>query len=344
LFLLGFCGSVNRTDFGLFPFFILASSLLLHLYAADGRSVRAALWGFGGAVAGVLFTFVHSYALSGEFLQSSARMKSHWGQVYGSNYLGVRMILEQLIGLEGALLLLAIAVAGIAMLLLKRGRYLPREADLLATTQSRRGLILVVASALSLVGYALYYAYNAEIQPWYSANLLAPIFLLFLGGFLFLDRILQKRRVAIGLTLVATLIVIKNLVGLYPISEANAPWPHQRAMLAAGRYLAGQELEGGVGAWNAGIIGYYEGGHVINLDGLTNNDIYEYAVTHRLPDYIESHDIRYVVDFDATINHPYFQMRGGYDDPQFIDRLSPLKTFSDRPYLAGDLTLYEIEP
>jgi hypothetical protein len=344
LFLLGFAGSVNRTDFGLLPFSILVTSLMLHFYAADKRSVVAALWGFGGAVTGVLFALGHSYLLSGEFLQSSARMKSHWGQVYGSNYLGVRQMLTQLVGLEGALLLLAIAVAAVAMLLQGQRKNLPREADILKTVESRRGMILVVASAISLVGYSLYYAYNAEIQPWYSANLLVPIFLLFLGGFLFVDHVLQKRSVAIGLSLVATLIVIKNLVGIYPISEANAPWPHQRAMMAAGKYLAHEELEGSVGAWNAGIISYYEGGHVINLDGLTNNDIYEYAVAHRLPDYIESSNIRYVIDFEATLNHPYFQLRGGYDDPEFIERLSPVTTFSDREYLAGHLTLYRIQP
>jgi hypothetical protein len=344
IFLLGFAGSVNRTDFGLMPFSILVASLMLHLYSSDRGSVAAALWGFGGAVIGVLFAFGHSYILSGELLQSSARMKSHWGQVYGSNYYGVRQILEQLIGLEGALLLLAIAIAGIAMVLLRQRKTLPREADILRDLRSRRGLILVVASAISLVGYALYYARNAEIQPWYSANLLAPLFLLFLGGFLFVDHVLQKRWAAIGLSLVATLIIIKNLVGIFPISEAKAPWPHQRAMLAAGRYLVQQDLEGSVGSWNAGIIGYYEGGQVINLDGLTNNDVYQYAVSHSLPEYIRSSDIRYVVDLEATINHPYFQMRGGYDDAAFVKGLRPIITFSDREYLAGHLTLYEVQP
>ena len=48
-------------------------------------------------------------------------------------------------------------------------------------------------------------------------------------------------------------------------------------MLAAGN-TAEAEPAGLVGSWNAGIIGYYQGGDVINLDGLVNNEVYPYMV------------------------------------------------------------------
>jgi hypothetical protein len=59
----------------------------------------------------------------------------------------------------------------------------------------------------------------------------------------------------------------------------------------AGRDLSQRALDGKVGAWNAGIIGYYQGGTVINLDGLVNDGIYPWVVRNDLAGYLAEHNI-----------------------------------------------------
>lgn len=55
-----------------------------------------------------------------------------------------------------------------------------------------------------------------------------------------------------------------------------------------------------VGAWNAGVIGYYAPQHVTNLDGLANNfDFLPYLAEDRIADYIRSEGIQYLADMDV---------------------------------------------
>lgn len=75
-----------------------------------------------------------------------------------------------------------------------------------------------------------------------------------------------------------------------------------------------------------------------------NSEIYEYAATNRLSAYILCSNIRYLVDFENMFLNKRARLRGGYDDPKFIDMLKPVKVFDDGRYYWKHLTLYEIEP
>jgi hypothetical protein len=97
-----------------------------------------------------------------------------------------------------------------------------------------------------------------------------------------------------------------------------------------------------VGSWNAGIIGYYADSYVVNLDGLVNNDIYDYAVSNSLPDYISDKNIAYILDFENVFTSDYHRIRGGYDDDEFLRSLQPIKTFSGEEYGWKNLTLFKI--
>ena len=141
---------------------------------------------------------------------------------------------------------------------------------------------------------------------------------------------------------VALMTFIFNLLWTYPLDKYS-PWPHQQLMMEAGTYLNQHPLDGRVGAWNAGIIGYYQGGTVVNLDGLVNDDIYPYAVSNELPTYLKEKDIRYVVDFQMMFD-PYFQTRGGYDSAIFLQKLHPIITFDEGQYPPWQfLTIYKID-
>ena len=138
-------------------------------------------------------------------------------------------------------------------------------------------------------------------------------------------------------------LIIYNIAASYPLGASTSPYPPQAFLRDAGLYLHEQALDGSVGAWNAGIIGYYQGGTVINLDGLVNNDIYAYAISNRLPSYVAERRITYVVDFKTMLDIPEYRMRGGYDDDTFLGGLRPIKLFDHGEYPPWQyLTLYQV--
>jgi hypothetical protein len=136
--------------------------------------------------------------------------------------------------------------------------------------------------------------------------------------------------------------IVIDVVGLYPVDSAHAPWPHQQIMLRAGQDLGQQKLGGRIGSWNAGIIGYYQGGTIINLDGLVNDDIYEYAVRNDLPSYLTEQKIDYVIDFENVFLEQKRRLKGGYDHAGFVGGLEPIKVYDDGQYYWKRLTLYRV--
>lgn len=68
-----------------------------------------------------------------------------------------------------------------------------------------------------------------------------------------------------------------------------------------------------VGSWNAGILSYYSGRQVVNLDGVINDQVIGYLRRHKLEDYIEQRGIDLVVDFESQIPK-FMNLFGGRDD------------------------------
>jgi len=80
------------------------------------------------------------------------------------------------------------------------------------------------------------------------------------------------------------------------------PLPHRLNMLEAARWLEENvDSEARVGSLNAGIIGYFSGRTVINLDGVVNEEAYEARRDGRLMEYVHSKDICYLVDLQDAL-------------------------------------------
>jgi len=68
-----------------------------------------------------------------------------------------------------------------------------------------------------------------------------------------------------------------------------------------------------IGAWNAGILGYYSGRTVVNLDGVVNDDALEALRGQRLLAYVRDRDIDLIVDMPYQFQ--FFLSRfGGEED------------------------------
>lgn len=81
-----------------------------------------------------------------------------------------------------------------------------------------------------------------------------------------------------------------------------------------------------VGAWNAGIYGYFfEKGKLINLDGVVNNEIYPYIKNRSVRDYAQKAGINYLVDDEFTLQNKYWGKSKPLGNINIITKLEDLK-------------------
>lgn len=339
------CGTLARTDFPLLPFAMGVVGLAAWWLRADARRLPAAtlVAGIGGGAAGTIFNVLHTLWISGTAIQSSARMKMIWSErMYGPSLEPILRLYRALFAdesrLAGGLLLVLIALVGTAGWTLWR-RWLGRQAAADSTADATPPAVLWLGSLATILGYlALYRLGPAAVQCWYSANLLAPSFLLLAVSAVGLRG--SWRQAALALVLLA-LLALRLPAALHWMETPE--WPHQVSMYRAGCYLHEAELPGRVGSWNAGIIGYYAGGHVINLDGLVNNAVYPYIVDHDLQGYLDRERIAFIADYPNMFD-PRFAFRGGYAGPELPGRLQEIVAFENNVPGAPRTRLYRVGP
>ncbi|MEZ4590825.1 MAG: hypothetical protein R3D55_06740 [Chloroflexota bacterium] len=356
LFGIGFLGSITRSDFGLLPFATFLTTLIF-FSTLKKQQLLLAFAGFMGTSIGLLAAFAHNYLFTNEFLQSSAKMKAYWSQLWTPNYYAVPLLIGSLIGIVGLLLFALLIGTAILPRFANSKRSLSninKPAGSISSKQNllpgkskthelaeRKLLFMLTSAGICIAGYTLFYSRNGDVQPWYTANLILPVLMIIFAISDYMTAALQHKAKFVFATLFL-LALIFNITRLYPLSTDKAPWPHQEFMFEAGTYLAENQFNCKIGAWNAGIIGYFEGGNVVNLDGLVNNDIYSYATANNLPAYISEKNICYIVDFENMIAIHDLRIRGGYDDTQFVTSLVPELVFDQGQFGWQHLTLYRV--
>jgi len=346
-FALGLLGNLARSEFGLLACSLFAACLAgwLATKRADmAQTTRRAFWGLAGAAVGLLLVLGQDYAITGGLLQSSARMKAHWMEVYGSAHW--RMI-NVMIGLFFPLssvftdprpLLYGLVVALGLFVVWKMWR----KRSLVGHRPEVETLVLLVASMVQLLASVILYSRSGLVPYWYTANVIVPIAILILAASSYVHSLLPNGILAWCSSGILLLIVVLNVARLYPVGGDHAPMPHQQIMLRAGQDLSQRELDGKVGSWNAGIIGYYQGGTVVNLDGLVNDGIYSWVIDNDLLGYLVEYRIRYVVDFENVFVEPQRRQRGGYEGVDLLDRLEPVEVYDQGQYYWKRLTLYRV--
>lgn len=347
--------SLARSDSGLIPFSIFLAIVIFQTLTKikDFDEIKSSLFGLVGAVLGVGFVLLNNFVYSGHFLQSSAQMKLYWSQFENIPEFGSALFLViRVNGLEVFLKkpLLAVylipvllVVASIVLVVVEKFNVSLPDDDNFIEKPGQREITRFVAALFCIIGYAIFYTKNGGIQNWYSVNLVASVFIVNVSFWNLLERFLPKLRYIIRLefSILVSVAIGLNLCTVYPV-EIHSPWPHQQAMLAAGKYLQEHPLNGRVGSWNAGIIGYYQGGTIINIDGLVNDSIFPFATTNSLPIYLEAEDVDYIIDFQTMLDLPY-SARGGYNDAKFLEKLAPIKNFDNGEFpIWKYLTLYKI--
>ena len=319
LFFIAFSGSLSRTDFGLIPLAFFLASFIIYLLNRFVQAKRTFLLpllsGLAGSIVATLLIFLHNYIFSGSYIQYSAKMKLLWSQNTGPMLAPIQNLIWSVVpgfpvyagfGLHPVLKLTVILILmalSCWILVWAVGIKRIREIPYLNQYSDAR-LVLFIGSNLAILGYTtLYYMHPAAIQPWYSANLIIPIVIGISGILIVLDS--TKIRI-LSLAILSGLI-LRNIM---TVDTMKPRWPNQYALYQTGIYLSENMPNTRIGSWNSGIINFYQGGKVVNLDGLVNNDIYQYATTDSLPCYLINKRIIYLADHEIQFER-YLGGTGG---------------------------------
>lgn len=324
LFSIGCLASLTRIDFGAMPLALCCAALLLNWINKNYQYFSLTFIGLIGAGVGVILVTLHNYYITGHWLQNSALIKLLWSHVTGPSpnpfYAqmiilllgtfyreGLATLTPQIILLFPVIFFLCIIFYGYKAIMLYTQHFLVtnRPQDH-CHAELQKNCIIILGSILTILFYCIFYTFNTgALQPWYSGNVIIPFVVLLAG-------ILNAFRSRLSSSIISMILAIVIAIHSYQLYSLKiTPWVSQKLLYEAGNYLQQHPLAGKVGGWNSGIVAYYEGQHIINLDGLMNDEIYPYIKSDHLECYFVKKRINYIVDFPSMFQD-YCKQRGGY--------------------------------
>ena len=336
LILVGLLGSLARSDYGMLPGIIFGCLLIGYRFWGDYEAlIRSALLLIGASV-GVGLVLIHNVLIAGNVLQSSAQTKLFWSELFGHKiYAPLSLFAGAVMPVGGGsfpVIAILVVISGLCIYgvikIFKIG---------FGYKKINQQLIATLACLMVITAYLLFYRYNSEaLQLWYFANFLVPysIFLALSCALVFTQRIQSVSM------LIISFYFILGLSKLFFV-----PWPYQMQMMAAGKYVAEDRSKSLYAAWNAGIVNYYSGGKIVNLDGLVNDEILVYIKQNRLFDYLKERNIRYIIDDVEMISETRLRKKGGYDDERINRCVRQIKIVNSGLYEKSvvKIGLFEVQ-
>lgn len=332
----GALGSLSRSDFGLLPGSIFMLFLIGYRISDKNRLKRSVLVLFG-AILGVLVVILQNFMISGQFAQTSARVKFYWSSLVGHSFLSpidllLRIVFPFQIALSKTLIYATLGIAIVlgvycALIWFKaedRRKYFPRS-------------LLFFSGLICIIGYIIFYKYNClGLHIWYSASFIVPMGIVLAG----IGRLVFGEKVLIpGLLLLSYF----SFTSVSRTFERN--WPHQIGMMNAGIFLKSNFPKDTHAAWNAGIISYFSGLPVVNLDGLANDEVFPYIKKNTLLDYLKLKKIHYIADYETMFEDIILRIRGGYNDNAFLKCVRPIRNIDGgaKGWQNRPLKLYAVD-
>jgi len=324
LFALGILGSLARTDFGLFIGVAFCCSLALQL---PKRSILASACLLAGCITGIGLIFLHTFSITGLFLQASAATKTFWSAQIGHNANGIWGLIRDGLTSPFALLPMALkqiitVLLGVYSLVLLQQQHLLKStstkhsnaSNVQAKTMIKTSLSdhwarhwLASSALITLLAALFVYSRNSQaLQFWYYGNLLIPCSIVLTVWYLWLFRARPQ----------PLYIILVGCVCAAGLVLPQTPFPGQATNYtiakAIDEFIPHANDNVLIGSWNAGIYRHVSKTNIVNLDGLVNDEIFPYLQGNNLYDYIAAREIRFLLDGADMFSNPVFAKRGGY--------------------------------
>jgi hypothetical protein len=147
-------------------------------------------------------------------------------------------------------------------------------------------------------------------------------------------------RLRAGLVAVCAVVVLLAVGQSWRDLRTPGRYWFQLDQLEAAHWLAANTApDEVVGAWTAGLYGYFSDRRVVNLDGVVNWEAIHAYRARELYAYVQRQEIAWVVDFDEFVGD--FVPLYGAAPARF---LVPVKTFEAAEAPFGKLVIYAVEP
>jgi len=307
IFLLGVIGSLSRSEFGVLTFACFSSAIFMSVLARHPKYLLPSGVGLSGAIIGLLLVFLHNMYFSGEWLQSSSQIKFFWSEAFGHSPVPVLLqtariifyipvlkfdiqVALKLVDYANDLLIVIGFILGISGIVFVSKKLTPL---ILILRTQQKSAFLCVSALLTVCYYFIIYTFNAfASQIWYTVFLTAPVFILVMFSLTLLARRIEPQIIMVGLTVV----ILVNL----SLFHLSAPIYQGQELGKSIGLTVKQIKDERVGISDAGIVNFYQGGTVINTDGLVNNDIKAYLYNGRLECYLLDKRIRYTTGFGSS--------------------------------------------
>ncbi len=205
----------------------------------------------------------------------------------------------------------------------------------MASAGSERRALFLLGSALMGISLVLGIHIFVRWYPrgWYYVPLAAVVSLL-AGILLARMRLRTGWAARTGLVLCLLLVTAANFARAWQ----RTTYPGQDEWLEAAAWLnENLPQDAVIGAFNAGIVSYFSGRPVVNLDGVVDWQAIEARQQHRLLRYLTEHQGYYLIDRDGYVRLSFWPFLG----PE-VDGMSEVRQFGGPEHMDGVLTLYEL--
>lgn len=294
-----------RTD-GIFLVLALAFDLGWKVWQTQDRRGPALL---GTSIGIVLLPWlVWNWITFGTWLQSSG------AAILYTQFYTVPVTLSTLVSSVWlySLTIVVMLFQGIPLVLMALGVWFvssPNRAQPMSLVGNRLTRVLGTYAVLWFVFYALYFRHR---QLWYFL----PVLFIATWGIARVYASLQTR-LAPSLRFGVTIFYVTSFAASLWFWSANALafYPAQANGYRLARWInANTDPHARIGAWNAGILGYFSTRAIVNLDGVVNNEVYRYVserhltfAPYDLREYLRQKRIDYVTDYEAFCNQATWQ-------------------------------------
>ena len=312
--------TLSRTDSGIITAAYVAGGLALFLRSRHAAALQQSVAALLGAVVGLFVNAVYDRVMTGTWLQQSAIIKHLFAQVTVPfnpvpaiwQFLRVLLFLPRLeLSAEVtarmdrlAVLPVGIVIFGGILFAFLRFRNLR---DLWQQTSARTRLT-VTASVMGIAGYVFLDSFNSgAMYGWYTAPVTGFLLCLTSLGF----RRMRSRPVAI---LVVAILMLDAWGFLYGGGNAAG----QYGEVLVGKYLHQRFGNAIMSGGDVGKPSFYNGGVMLNTDGLMNNEIVPYLQAGRIHCYLMERHVAYATGLGSISYTLEQRVRERHGDPQLL--------------------------
>lgn len=282
-------------------FIILGSAYLINLKSSSkrGQLFTAGSYLYAGLFLGIVTNLMFYFVYFGEISSSSSRAKYMYSEIIGHDiwrpiWFVVNFGIPYFWDTTQRNTIAFITLVLFLVVIWFRYRNI-------ADKMALRIEPVLFAGPLSLISLVLLYKFNsAGIFNWYAAIFLLPVVLSLALLMKLLDSTPKKTLKTMANLSMMTHIFSYAIFSLF--TYFSPIWPSHESMRTVGILLRDSTFKDvNFGSWNSGIISFYSGAKIYNLDGLVNSSVHPYIRDGSYWRYIQS-NVDYVVDVRGIIN------------------------------------------